>query len=633
LLLLVTLSLSIVACRPASPTPGLALTPLPSTPSGARATVLPSLTPLPYQRQGQGVIVFSLDGARADLVDKFLADGTMPNLANLAARGVKAEYTQTVDPSLTAAAHVSIATGAYPGKTGVVANTYRVPGQFIYQTTSGFSAASRVEPIWRTAMRRGLRTAAVVWVGTNLNNTRQLADYTVAFGESDALSAVHTLTFGEATGWKNAPPSYSPLQAATFQIKRGNTPVATLHLLAVDTTDDKVANFDTFVLARSTEVGPDSVTFKKDGWAALVIDPLVKSGAYFKITNADPAKFTLFQSRVMFNQVAPVELARDILARFGFFPPSPDAYAIEHGWITEQDFLDMAQRQAEWITSVAAHIYNTYQPDLLFTWIGTPDEVGHQFLLVDPRQLNYTPERAARYAQLLKRGYQIADASVGKLVSAMDLTRAALIVVSDHGMAPIHSYVNVNKVLIDKKLLVLEKGTTLINVSQTKANAVTSGGTVNVYVNLKGRDNAGSVEPDDYEKAQDEIVAALAEIKDPADGQPVFTRILKREQLAALRLDTDNSGDVFAQARPGFYPSFRRDAKEVFEPTEFYGQHGYDATLPEMRAIFIAGGAGLKSGATIGPVRAVDVAPTVARLLGFAVDKSVDGKVIEGMVK
>jgi len=73
------------------------------------------------------VVVLCLDGARADYVDKFIADGTMPNLAKLVERGVKAEYAQSIDPTLTAAAHASIATGTYPDKTGIVANTFRVP--------------------------------------------------------------------------------------------------------------------------------------------------------------------------------------------------------------------------------------------------------------------------------------------------------------------------------------------------------------------------------------------------------------------------------------------------------------------------------------------------------------------------
>ncbi|GAG14676.1 unnamed protein product, partial [marine sediment metagenome] len=98
------------------------------------------------------VVVLCLDGARSDYVDKYIADGTMPNLAKLVERGVKAEYAQSIDPTLTAAAHASIATGTYPDKTGTVANTFRVPHQYIYQVVSGFEDVEwGAEPIWRTA--------------------------------------------------------------------------------------------------------------------------------------------------------------------------------------------------------------------------------------------------------------------------------------------------------------------------------------------------------------------------------------------------------------------------------------------------------------------------------------------------
>ncbi len=48
----------------------------------------------------------------------------MPHLAVLASRGVRAEYAHSVDPTLTAVAHNSIATGYYPDRTGIVSNRY-----------------------------------------------------------------------------------------------------------------------------------------------------------------------------------------------------------------------------------------------------------------------------------------------------------------------------------------------------------------------------------------------------------------------------------------------------------------------------------------------------------------------------
>ena len=60
------------------------------------------------------------------------------------------------------------------------------------------------------------------------------------------------------------------------------------------------------------------------------------------------------------------------------------------------------------------------------------------------------------------------------------------------------------------------------------------------------------------------------------------------------------------------------------------GIHGYDpARSPEMRAIFLALGRGVPAGARTGPVAALDVAPTVSRLLGIEPPRSCEGKPIE----
>ncbi len=44
------------------------------------------------------------------------------------------------------------------------------------------------------------------------------------------------------------------------------------------------------------------------------------------------------------------------------------------------------------MAEVAAWVYTTYQPDLMFTWQDPFDSAGHQFLMTDPRQLSYSAE-------------------------------------------------------------------------------------------------------------------------------------------------------------------------------------------------------------------------------------------------
>jgi len=56
--------------------------------------------------------------------------------------------------------------------------------------------------------------------------------------------------------------------------------------------------------------------------------------------------------------------------------------------------------------------------------------------------------------------------------------------------------------------------------------------------------------------------------------------------------------------------------------------HGYLPTHPRMYTSLVLSGAGIKRGETIGHVRNLDIAPTVARLLGLTLE-NVSGRVLE----
>ncbi|HLY36751.1 MAG TPA: alkaline phosphatase family protein [Candidatus Binatia bacterium] len=64
------------------------------------------------------VLILGLDGMTFDVVDPLMARGRMPNLATLAAHGVRASLHSTVPP-VSAPAWVTFLTGKHPGKHGV----------------------------------------------------------------------------------------------------------------------------------------------------------------------------------------------------------------------------------------------------------------------------------------------------------------------------------------------------------------------------------------------------------------------------------------------------------------------------------------------------------------------------------
>ena len=89
------------------------------------------------------VVIISLDGATPRIVDQLNASGQLnPNegINLLRAKGFSALQNVTIAPSLTAPAHIAIATGSIAAANDVLANTFHLVASPFTFNISGFSA-------------------------------------------------------------------------------------------------------------------------------------------------------------------------------------------------------------------------------------------------------------------------------------------------------------------------------------------------------------------------------------------------------------------------------------------------------------------------------------------------------------
>jgi predicted AlkP superfamily pyrophosphatase or phosphodiesterase len=144
------------------------------------------------------------------------------------------------------------------------------------------------------------------------------------------------------------------------------------------------------------------------------------------------------------------------------------------------------------------------------------------------------------------------------------------------------------------------------------------GGTAMVYVTNPAR--------------RDELVPKLRAIFTGAEG---VEGVYSAEVFAKLGLPTptqsDQAPDLMLAAKPEhMFGNESEGAYITREPGG--GTHGYLNTDPQMQAIFIAWGSGIPRGIQLGNISNVDVAPTVAALLGIKMS-AVKGHAIEQIVK
>ena len=113
------------------------------------------------------LILISIDGFRWDYFDR----APLPNLQALAARGVRSQGLILAFPTVTFPNHFTIVTGLWPDHHGVIANAMVDPriGPQKFTMASATARDPRWwggEPIWRTVMKRGWKSAAMFWPGS-----------------------------------------------------------------------------------------------------------------------------------------------------------------------------------------------------------------------------------------------------------------------------------------------------------------------------------------------------------------------------------------------------------------------------------------------------------------------------------
>jgi predicted AlkP superfamily pyrophosphatase or phosphodiesterase len=113
------------------------------------------------------VILISLDGFRADYLDR----GLTPNIAALAASGVRTAGMRPAFPSLTFPNHYTLVTGLYPDHHGMVSNTMEDPaipgGHFAPSAQGDERWWDEATPIWISAERQGMGAATMFWPGSD----------------------------------------------------------------------------------------------------------------------------------------------------------------------------------------------------------------------------------------------------------------------------------------------------------------------------------------------------------------------------------------------------------------------------------------------------------------------------------
>ncbi|KAA3611230.1 MAG: hypothetical protein D8M58_14760 [Calditrichaeota bacterium] len=278
-------------------------------------------------------------------------------------------------------------------------------------------------------------------------------------------------------------------------------------------------------------------------------------------------------------------LGNDLLK--GTYPKNEGKFLVDQGYRIDADtalaktdfpaFLQDLKSVLEKRIEMMWHYFEQGEWDFFMTHIMETDRLHHF-------TWEFMETGNPHFVDLYEKFYGRLDELIGQIVSTID-ENTALMLLSDHGFTTLKKEVYLNNWLWQNDYLRFTKPVpqTLHDIHpQSKAYALYPG---RIFVNLKGREKNGSVEPGvEYDTLIAELEQKLFEMADPLTGEKIIKKVFKGQELygnpSKLELGNENSfssfADLVAIAHDGYDLKGQLWNKDLFEKTVFNGMHTFD---------------------------------------------------------
>ncbi len=370
----------------------------------------------------------------------------------------------------------------------------------------------------------------------------------------------------------------------------------------------------------------------------------------------------------------PESLLKEIESRFGPY----QLYITEVYTPGNVDkILNQLFEELEYKTKVNRYLMNEYGWDVFATHYWGTDRFQHELWhLLDETHPFFNRKEHLAHIGRIHEYWHAVDTTLGEMFDEAG-EDATIYMGSDHGFGPIKKFLCFNVWLINEGLLVLKRdamtrmkrvlfrlgltpdlayrsamklglahlrlsvGVTnrsslmklanmlmlsLEDVDWSRTTAFSKGNYGQIFINLRGREKHGIVEPGaEYDRTLESIIGKLGALSDPETGQALIGPIWRREDLYTGP-HSDESPDIqFLPADMSNKPLGTLDLTSNKFITQVYGNSGDH----RMHGIMLGRGPELRRGATVEGARIIDYAPTILHSFGVEVPSDMDGRVLE----
>ncbi|MGC2657060.1 MAG: alkaline phosphatase family protein [Bryobacteraceae bacterium] len=502
------------------------------------------------------IIFIGLDGLDPRLTERFISEGKMPNLAQLASAGSYRRL-RTTFPSLSPVAWSTFATGVNPAKHNIfdfldrnlrsyvpqlssarIAKPQRVwkIGRFrIPLSSPTLELRRKSEPFWTTLGRHGIASTILrvpitfppekfdgqllsAMATPDMKGTQgSFSQFTTRVnaavyesGDRFPLTRCDVGLQGEIAGPEDTFVEGSPALRIPFHLvisPSGAVELGIQHhrcpLILGEYTEWLRIIFRTAIGTTASGIVRFLLT-ESGGETSLYMSPI----------NIDPADPALPISHPPYY----AKYLANLLGPFATAGMAEDTWALNEGVIGEDAFLrqayDIFQEREAMFLDALTHT----RRGVVACVFDTSDRVQHMFF----RHLNQNDGHSG----VIEEMYARMDSLIGKALPFAN-SSAALFVLSDHGFCAFRRGVNLNSWLRDHGYLHLKEDARTsarfferVDWSRTRAYSL---GLSGLYLNLRGRESMGIVDPSDAEEIKRSIASELTALIDEDGASPIRT--------------------------------------------------------------------------------------------------------------
>ncbi len=520
------------------------------------------------------VVILGLDGLEPSLVERFMAEGKLPNFARLQQQGCFKRLGTTAPP-LSPVAWSSFLTGCNPGKHNIFdfltrdrrnympalssvqindprrtlkLGKYRVPlskpevrllrkGKPFWNVLGEhgiFSNIIRVPITFPPEKFRGVLLSAMCVPdlrgsqGTfSFYSTASETDEEYIGGEQMRVTRNENRIRAELIGPQNTIITDGDAMRCPFEIR----------ITGPDTARLKV-NGDTYDLKRGEYTPWVKVKFN----AGMGIK--VKGICEFLLVEAEP-DFKLYVTPIQIDPDSPAlaishpnvyaTYLSKLLGTYATLGLAEDTWGLNARILDDQAFLDQCLETDGEREDMFFDALEKVREGLCVCVVDGPDRIQHMYWRhLDPDHPAHAGQGGRETRNAIEEMYVRMDSLVGDTMAACDQKDTVLMVISDHGFSPFRRGIDLNRWLEENGYLKLkpegrgQKYLAGVDWSQTKAYCM---GLAGIWLNVAGRESQGIVAPEEAAALRAELCQKLTGLTDPDNGEVAINRAFDAHQI------------------------------------------------------------------------------------------------------